>query len=171
MSTVETEPIPERDDITKAKRLVFLRHLAHEGIMIDRVNRNLHAAERLQTFAATADVNDLNAPAGDEDEMGVNIGNEYHEHHVHNYPAPPVAIAPPATTEPTNATTPAEPAPATDSGTTQKKSKWWPLLIGGVLLGTAAGAGGGYIIHDWLKPPAQSAGVDTDTITELDFPS
>lgn len=143
------EPIPKRSDVTKAKRNVFLRHLAHEGIMIDRVNRNLHNAERLQTFAATGNTDDLKAPPED-DEMGVNIGNEYHYH----------GTQPPA---------PVTPAIAAVQ-TMKTASSWLPkALVVLSLLG--GGTGIGYVINDLLKPVAASNDTDTDTTTEIDFPS
>lgn len=74
------EPIADRTDAEKGVKLVFDRHIAHEGLMIDRMNRQLHASERMQKFAATGDVKDLEAPEEDES-MGVNIGNEYHNHY------------------------------------------------------------------------------------------
>lgn len=52
---------------------------------------------------------------------------------------------------------------------TAKAGAGWlrKLVMSAALLG--GGSGIGYIIHDVLKP-AQSS-VDTDTITEMDFPS
>jgi len=49
--------------------------------MLDRMNRQVHAAERMQKFAATGNVKDLEAPAEEGPEMGVNIGNETHNHY------------------------------------------------------------------------------------------
>lgn len=88
------EPIPERSDLTKAKRLVFMRHLAHEGVMIAKMVSQIRTAERMQKFAATGDVKDLEAPEGEDEMGGVNIGNENH-FHITN---PPAQSAPATTT-------------------------------------------------------------------------
>lgn len=151
MATAEpvAEPIPERSDVAKAKRHVFNRHLAHEGIMLDRMQRQLRNAESLQRFAATNDTNDLPKPG--DDDMGVNIGNEYHLHQVMqpNEPKP---------------STPVGPAIGTSIG-----SKLWPLVLGASL---ACGSTGlGWLLAKWdTPPPPAAADTDTDTITELDFP-
>lgn len=152
METVEAipEPIPQRSDTTKAVRNVFNRHIAHEGIMLDRMQRQLRNAEKLQRFAATGKVEDLPNP-GEDDDMAVNIGNEYHLHEV----------MPPAT-QPTSTTPVAVIASAT-------RSSLWPLVLGASL--PLAGMVGGWALHSWFTPPPATAGVDTDTITELDFPT
>lgn len=149
------EPIPERSDITKAKRHVFNRHLAHEGLMLDKMQRQIRHTERLQKFAATGDVKHLEPPEGEEDDgMGVNIGNENHWHiEMKEQPKAPQATAP--------------------TVVSAAKSIWPTLLLAGSMLG--GGAGLGYIIHEFLKPqtnPASVAGIDTDTdtIVEMDFP-
>ncbi len=74
-----TEPIPERSDYTKAKRHVFNRHLAHEAVMLDEMQKTKARAARLERFAATGNVDDL-MPSEGEEEMGVSIGNENHWH-------------------------------------------------------------------------------------------
>jgi hypothetical protein len=151
------EPIPERDDITKAKRQVFGRHIAHEGIMLDRVQRQLRTAEKMQKFAATGDPKDLEWTAEDEADMGVNIGNENHFHI--------------ETKEQSQAATSSAP-----TAVTAAKSVWPAAVVGASLLasGLGGGAGVGYIVNDLLKPeqpaPAASTDTDTDTITEFDFP-
>jgi hypothetical protein len=156
------EPIPQRSDLAKAKRNVFFRHLAHEGIMLERMQRTLTNAEKLQRFASTGNTSDLPSP-GDEEDMGVAIGNEIHYHlqGSGNREVPQPLPAPAPTPQP--ATTP----PAT-------KGSWlWPTVLGAALLGT--GAGGGWLTNWYLnqQPPGQTGtdtDTDTDTITEIDFP-
>lgn len=140
------EPIPQRDDYHKAKRNVFFRHLAHEGIMLNRVMRQQRHEEKLKKFAATGDTKDL-ATSG-EDDMGVNIGNEYHVHQVM------------PTTE--SKSTPPPSAIGTSIG-----SRLWPLVLGAAV---ACGSTGiGYLLANW-RTDKPAADTDTDTITEMDFP-
>jgi hypothetical protein len=150
------EPIPQRSDVTKAKRNVFLRHLAHEGIMLARMQRTLRTAEKMGRLAASGDTEELTKPAT-EDDMAVNIGNEYHVHipsEGNGTPTPLPAPTPqPATTPPT------------------AKGSWlWPAVMGAALLGT--GAGGGWLTNWYLnqQPGQTGSDTDTDTITEIDFP-
>lgn len=150
MATAEqvAEPIPERSDVTKAVRNVFNRHLAHEGIMLDRMQRQLRNAESLQRFAATNDVKDLPQPG--DDDMGVNIGNEYHLHQ----------IMPPTEPKPT---TPAASAIGASIG-----SRLWPLVLGASL---ALGSTGlGWLLHGWQSDTPKAVDTDSDSINELDFP-
>lgn len=150
------EPIPERDDITKAKRQVFGRHMAHEGVMLDRMQRQLRMAEKMQKFASSGDPKDLEWTEEDEAAMGVNIGNEYHIHQ-----QLPAATQSPA--KPTSTPTPTEPQATTG----------WPTKLALAAALAAGSAGIGYIAADQMKPnPATAAGVDTDTdtIVEMDFP-
>lgn len=150
MATAATEPIPEpipeRSDVAKAKRHVFNRHLAHEGIMLDRMQRQLRSAEQLQRFAATGDTKDLPKP-GEDDDMGVNIGNEYHLHQVMQpTEKPPVSIPHPAA------------------------GKILPFVLGAALASGSTGLG--WVLAKWHETPAAAtaADTDTDTITEFDFP-
>lgn len=154
------EPIPQRSDVAKAKRNVFFRHLAHEGIMLDRMQRTLVNAEKIQRFASTGNTSDLPSP-GDEEDMGVAIGNEIHYHlqGVANKETPQPSPQP--TPQPT-------PPPAT---TQQPQNSWLKNgLMGAALLAGGAGLamGGNYLWNN----PAQLTDTDTDTdnITEVDFP-
>lgn len=135
-SQVIDEPIPDRSDITKAKREVYLINLAHDAIMLDRTNRQLHYGERLQKFAATGNVKDLDSP---EDDMGVNIGNEYHIHQPMEAPAQ----EPPAPTP-------------TAAVATAVKSRIWPIVLAAIGGGAIPTAGMLY----WMlnnKPTPQPA--------------
>lgn len=141
------EPIPERSDTTKAVRNVFNRHLAHEGIMLDRMQRQLANSEKLQRFAATGNTDDLPKP-GEDDEMGVNIGNEYHLHQIMQ---------------------PTEPAKPTNNIAQAAASKLWPFVLGAVMASGSTGLG--WLLHSWTADkPAATTAVDTDTITEMTFP-
>jgi len=137
------EPIPERSDVAKAVRHVFNRHLAHEGIMLSRVLRQQRNEEKLKKFAATGDTKDLATPG--EDDMGVNIGNEYHVHNV----------------MPEQKTTTTPSAIGTSIG-----SRLWPLVLGAALAGGSTGLG--WVLAKWNAPPtAPVVDTDTDTITEF----
>jgi hypothetical protein len=96
------EPIPKRSDIAKGIRTVYLNRVAHTGMMLEKMNRQNRRVERLEKFAATADVKDLDAPE-DEEDMGVNIGNEYHYHGTTPQAALPNQPEP-AVSKPTEAT-------------------------------------------------------------------
>lgn len=129
------EPIPDRSDINKAKREVYLINLAHDAIMLDRANRQLHYGERLQKFAATGNVTDLDAPG--DDDMGVNIGNEYHIH------------------QPMEATPQPTPTPIA-AVATAVKSRIWPIVLAAIGGGAIPTAGMLY----WMlnnKPTPQPA--------------
>jgi hypothetical protein len=139
------EPIPDRDDKWKAKRLVFLRHLAHEGLMLDKVSRQNRRVERMEKFAATGNVSDLDAPEEATEEMGVNIGNENHYHVVQ--PAAQSAAV----------TTPASPAA---NGVV---SKLVPLAL-------AAGLGAaGPLAWFFSKPPTPAAPPAVTVPSESDW--
>lgn len=87
------EPIPKRSDIAKGVRTVYLNRVAHMGMMLEKVNRQNRRVERLEKFAATGDVKDLDAPE-DEDDMGVNIGNETHYHITETHNTQPPSESP-----------------------------------------------------------------------------
>src|SRR5690242_17641268 len=99
------EPIPKRSDIVKGIRTVYLNRVAHMGMMLDKMNRQNRRVERIEKFAATGDPKTLDAPDEENEEMGVNIGNEYHYHGIlppdAPQPAPAVTPAPTATAPPT----------------------------------------------------------------------
>lgn len=122
------EPIPQRSDTTKAVRNVFNRHIAHEGIMLDRMQRQLRNAEKIQRFAATNDVNDLPKPG--DDDMGVNIGNEYHLHQ----------IMQPQTEKP---------MPSTVGDAV--KSRVWPIVLAAAMSGGVGAAAP--LLYWWLNKP------------------
>lgn len=161
------EPIPKRSDVQKGLRTVYLNRVAHMGMMLDKMQRNQAAAERLQKFAASNDVNDLNAPAEEQD-MGVQIGNEIHYHqYMGNGEA--VEQEEPATI-PISGT--AEPATPPLWGAGQKQLNWWQKgLIGAGALGVGLGAGA--VAKEYYygtpKPPAY-VDTDSDTVVETDFP-
>ncbi len=115
--------------------------------MLDRMQRQLLNSEKLQRFAATGDTDDLPKP-GEDDEMGVNIGNEYHLHQIMQ---------------------PTEPAKPTTNITQAAASKLWPFVLGAAMASGSTGLG--WLLHAWTADkPAVSAAVDTDTITEMTFP-
>jgi len=148
------EPIPKRSDIAKGIRTIYLNRVAHMGMMLEKMNRQNRRVERLEKFAATADVKDLDAPE-DEEDMGVNIGNEFHYHGI-----TPQAALP---NQPETAVS----KPTTDASSTA--SKLAPAVVALSMLG--GGAGVGYIINDlWKQPAPVQSSPDTDTVTEIYFP-
>jgi hypothetical protein len=185
------EPIPRRSDIAKGLRTVYLNRVAHMGMMLDKVNRQNRRAERIEKFAATGDVKTLDAPESEEEDMGVNIGNEFHFHEQAPATAKPEAAPTPTATKPeaspedialkilarlkkqrdlekaskasaTASVVSRTPAPA--------QNKWLvPLLLASSLV-----TGGGFVgmvVNDYLqKPVAQTIDTDTDTSTDVTFP-
>lgn len=160
------EPIPKRSDVAKGIRTVYLNRVAHMGMMLDRVQRAQARAERLQDFAASGDTGTLEAPAEEQD-MGVNIGNEYHYHVLTDTtpePAPPTEVTPPAVE-------PATEPPLWEAGPQTKPLNWWQKgLIGAGALGSGIGLAA--IANEYYygrpRPPAV-IDTDTDSITEIDF--
>lgn len=167
MSTGETTaelPTPPDWDQTpeefsqEFKQQWMQTHLAHQGMMLDKIQRQQAIVEATARFAATGDSAQLASeitPQGVEDaEMGVSIGNK--EYHVHNYPASPV------TTTTTNTTTEASPL----AKTTNTLGK---VAAAAALLGSGGIAGlGASLVVDYLTrpdPPAVVQAVDTDTDT------
>lgn len=133
----EPDPIPRRSDVAKIIRTWALDRIAHTGIMIARTNRNLHKAERIQKFAVTGDPNDLLTPEG-EDDMGVYIGNEIHNHIEGGQPAASATPATPATpvtpttpvvTEPTEPTRPEVVRPEVIQPTIVKPEVVQPVVV------------------------------------------
>lgn len=156
------EPIPDRSDIDKGVRTVFLDRVAHVGMMLEKMQRQNRRVERLEKFAATGEVADLEVPANEEDGMGVNIGNENHYHvELKEPPASPTV-------------TPAQPVPVPTASTGNGMLP--TLLVGAAML--AGGAGLGYIVNDLLRPtpadttpsPTTGTDLDTDTVMVVDFP-
>ena len=147
------EPENKPLDLAKGVRLPYYNRVAHMGMMLEKMSRQIRQAERIQTFAATQNPNDLAAPAEEQD-MGVNVGNE---HHTHIYMGG----------SPESNGTAQKPIAA------PKKNGWLkPALVGAALLGT--GAGGSWLANWYFnqpQPPGTTApDTDTDTITEIDFP-
>lgn len=100
MSSVATEipePIPDRSDVGKYVRFAVLDRVAHVGLVLDKLQRQVRRAEGYELLAATGDMKYLTDAVSKEEEMGVNIGNENHYH---------IQMADP------NAAKPSEPTPA-----------------------------------------------------------
>lgn len=146
------EPIPHRSDIVKAERMVFMRHLAHEAMMLEKMQRQNRRVERFEKFAATGDTNDLEAPEGEDEEMGVAIGNEYHYHTLQ--PASAVQSPPSPGTATATAPSPAnenEKPTGTTPATAPARTNWLlPAAIGAACL--VGGAGLGSLMHHAVPP-------------------
>lgn len=170
-ATLETpansDPIPIRSDTEKAKQLSYLWRLAHEAMMLNEAQKTKARAARLEKFAANADVAALNAPLGD-DEMGVSVGNETHNHITIQMPTetadapPPEAAKPPADTPATAAaaTSPVATTPATKI----RRGIWGfvvPALLGAGSLGCGAA---GMAIYNWATDRP-------DSVTTITQPS
>ena len=186
-----SEPIPKRSDITKIVRNVAYRHLAHEGIMLARMQRNLRQSERMQKFAATNDMNDLYPEDDNEsNDMAVNIGNETHHHNYINYGDKPqsesVPVAAPVPTVPTvpsPAAQPTVPVSGSSPSPVETIASKVPSLLAAYLAPlalTSVSLAGGFIAAKLFDkqqnviPPAvtqPNTDTDTDTVNVLDFPS
>lgn len=157
------EPIPKRSDTHKVIRTAALNRIAHFGMMLDQVQKKQLTADKIFKFAASGDTNVLTAPAEEQD-MGVQIGNEIHYHYSGNGEA--LEQEEPATI-PIGGTTEPEPL----SGAGPRKLNWWQKgLIGAGALGSGLGiaAIANEYYHGHPKPPAV-VDTDTDSITEIDF--
>lgn len=112
--------------------------LAHEGLMVDKIQRQSRIVEQLARNTMTGDNQDVSGWPGHEgdDSMGVNIGDHIHYHAASEQPAPQ---QPPATPAPTSAA-PAAATPPTE----QPKSVWrtWLARTALVAGGLGLGAGG-----------------------------
>jgi len=119
--------------------------LGHEGMMLDKIQRQTRIVEVLARNAATGDVEDMRGwpGTGDGDDMGVNIGNEIHYHGGNGAERPSTAL--PATAE-------------------QPKKNWLlPLALAGAL-GTGAAIP---LAMDALRPDATPAVTEP---VEIEFP-
>jgi hypothetical protein len=153
------EPIPQRSDERKFIRNWAYLRMAHEALMLKRVQGNAKKADALAKFAATGNASDL-VPAESEDEdEEMNIGNETHYHY---QGAPPAEPAPAPATP--SATTTTKKPPATSSGLG---------TLGNLALGAAlaTGLGGaGYAIYDATRPESVYTDTDSDTSIDVVFP-
>jgi hypothetical protein len=139
--------------------------LAHEGLMLEEVQRRQRATHALAKFAATANVDelvkDLSPSATEDDGVGVSIGNK-----TYVYTTAQAAQG--------NTTSTVEASPQVGSSTTNTLGK---LAAGAALLG-AGGLGtlGAGLAIDYLTRPDPPAvvqpaqpGIDTDTNAGLRF--
>lgn len=117
--------------------------LGHEGMMLDKIDRQNRIVEVLARNAATGDVGDVRGwPEGDD--MGVNIGNEIHYHNTQS---------PQPTETPTQQTQQPAPSPA---------AKLWPWA-----LAAAAGLAGFGLPYIFNRPDPKPPAVVDD---EIQFP-
>lgn len=172
MSTGETTaelPTPPDWDQTpeefsqEFKQQWMQTHLAHQGMMLDKIQRQQAIVEATARFAATGDSAQLAkeiTPQGVEDaEMGVSIGNK--EYHVHNYPSSPVT---------NTTTTTTEASPVAKASSTLAKAAAAAALVGAGGIGVV----GVNMAIDALTRPDPSPVIvqpatDTDTNAGLRF--
>lgn len=133
------EPIPKRSDVQKIARNVALKHLTHEGIMLEKIMRQNRMAEKIADVAATGKADSI-VP---EEDMGVAIGNEYHEHNENHY-----HVAPEATSVTTT--------PATTEKPSLARKVALPLLCGALGIG---GPIAGFVLSQWWDKPESSTTV------------
>lgn len=177
------EPIKKRSDVEKIIRTVALDRVAHFGMMLEKVNRQNRQVERIGKFAATGKVEDLSAPAAEEGEdMGVNIGNEYHFHDgsTQQAPAPApvqesaeeIALKILAKLKKQRMAEKAQQAPVnvTQTVTSPQDSPMKKWLLPAVLAGGIASGGLGSYLINYLSQPAEVVDTDTDTYTDVVFP-
>lgn len=140
---------------TKFAKWFGMVKLGHDGVMLDRMQRQLKAAEiqaDISLKGTTEGVDTLYPSNGSEDDMAVNIGNEIHNHYEVGGPKD---VALPSNSDPTPTTKPS------------KLSSLMPYVLAGGL--AASGLGGwGLALYNHLhkSPPT----VDTDHETDVTFP-
>lgn len=79
----QPDPVKERSDVDKIKRLVALKHIAHEGIMLDKIQKEMKLVQDLAVQVRDGTLGtagQTEAFPEEEGEMGVSIGNETHNH-------------------------------------------------------------------------------------------
>lgn len=172
MATETTAELPNPPETTpeqfkqEFKENWMNSRLAHEGLMLEEVQRRNRATHAMAKFAATADVaqlvKDLSPDATEGDDVGVSIGNKTFIYHT-------------AQAAQANTTTQApEAAPLAASNTTNTLGK---LAAAGALLGAGGlGAVGAGLAIDYLTKPDPAPivqpvqpGIDTDTNAGLRF--
>ena len=149
---MSTEPQPQEKSQsssgTDSKWDKLLRNwaytrLGHEGMMLDRIDRQGRIVEVLARNTATGDLSDMQGwPEGDD--MGVNIGNEIH---YHNTQSPQLAPQPIET-----------PTPPTQQPAPSPAAKLWPWA-----LAAAAGLAGFGLPYVFTRP-------DPPPAAEVEFP-
>jgi hypothetical protein len=122
--------------------------LGHEGMMLEKIGRQNRIVEVAARNTMTGKMDDTEGwPSDEEDEdMGVNIGDEIHHHH---YPAPPAEAA-------------TEPPPLGGESSTPAKTlleKAAPYLLAATLAGVPGGSIATYFLTrpDPAPPPAASS--------------
>lgn len=173
-ATAETsipEPIPVRSDERKIARNRALLLLGHEGVMLDKVQQqarylmDVAKGARDGTLgkkpAETQTETDTTESPDEEDQMGVNIGNETHFHLPITESQKPTTPAP--------APAPSLPAPVAAVPAAVATAN--PLL--GALMGGALVLGGAAVGALWpdSDPPATvNMDTDTDTLYQYHLP-
>lgn len=161
MATTEpqTEPQTKAEGVLREK---FSQNwadtrLAHEGMMLDKIQRQTQIVEQLAAQTRDGKFSSGEVPATPEDDMGVSIGNEIHNH----YPA----ATPPEDRPPEVAT------PTIEAQPVGSLAKW--ILAASLLLGGATGAGVAVLINQARSPDPPTTTphvVDTNTTTDVMFP-
>ena len=117
--------------------------LGHEGMVLDSIQRQTRIVEITARNAATGKTDCIDGwPEYEGETMGVDIGDEIHNHY---YPAPPTPETPPSTESPTK-----KPA-----STLTKAAMVAALLAGGGGIGAAATVGIPWLLGMFDKPAAQ----------------
>lgn len=164
------EPIPDRSDVQKYIRFAVLDRVAHVGIMLDKMQRQIRRAEGYEMLAATGNPKYLEAAADEEGEMAVNIGNEYHYHQVApiaatNGQTPTEAPQAETSSEEEETTDEEEEPPAQTSSSSQTSTTTTtttngsltkyiaPTLIGAALVGSSVG---GTLLYDYMTDKPDS---------------
>lgn len=147
-----------------AKWWAMLR-LGHNGMMLERTQRQLKAAENIADISMKGNTDGVNS-LYPEDDMGVSIGNEVHNHYYMGAdgatptPVPAPIIAPTSTTTTTNTT----------ERIVQDGKTIWPYVVGTAALVSSLFGGGGalYNYYHQASPPVVTApNTDTDNITDV----
>lgn len=167
---VNDKPLKPWLDETGAKLWTQIK-LGYNGLMLERQQRQLRAAEKIADIAMKGNTDGIDSlyPTGEDEEMAVNIGNEYH-YHLEGVPAGTLPASVPVTNTNTTTTTEVEKIVQVPVTTTQPtKNSWMPLILGGAL--ALSGLGGwGFAWYNHSHNPVVDTDTDTDHETDVTFP-
>lgn len=139
--------------------------LAHEAIMLDKMQKTIARGERLANFAVSGNASDI---VSEGEDVGVSLGNKITNNYYNTEQTATTSASPAA---PPTATQPAAPVASAGSAVVAGVYRWVkPALIGASLLG--GGGLGGVVLTKMLTPSSPPATViqgDTDTNAGLRF--
>lgn len=146
-----------------------MTRLGFEGLMLDRVQRQLRASELQSDIAMKGNTDGIDTLYPTEDEnMGVSVGNTYNINVSQPQPDPVLTPVPPAVPSP-------DPVQNNTTTTTTERTinPVLPYVLAGIL--GLGGLGAGYFLNKPkapVPPPVPVVDTDTDTnsVTDVVFP-